>query len=311
MDTVRQIVRSEQASTSGSAGGTLPLLGVWLLGTMGLWFFAFYSMPGEAPDWVRRAQVACFGSSDNGMPNAAGWMLLILSPAALLGALFVALGGEIRSALRRLANEPSGLRLLVIIGSVVVAQGAWVTRSIAARVQLPSSESAIDQRSALPAGYARGRTPAPDFSLVDQSGAAVTLSSLRGKPVLLSFVFAHCQTVCPSLVTTINGAVSEIGPEKVVGLMITLDPWRDTPGTLPGLAQRWKLPAGVSILTGAPDQVNMVLDNYGVPRDRSEKSGDVVHPALVQVISPAGEIAYSFNNPSRAWLREAVDLVSK
>ena len=39
---------------------------------------------------------------------------------------------------------------------------------------------------------------------------------------------------------------------------------------------------------------------------RNEKTGDIIHPALVYVISPESKITYTFNNPSPKWLSQAV-----
>ena len=45
---------------------------------------------------------------------------------------------------------------------------------------------------------------------------------------------------------------------------------------------------------------------YGVPFERSETSGDIVHPGLVYLIYARGQLAYAFNNPSPAWVREGL-----
>src|SRR5438876_11591394 len=41
--------------------------------------------------------------------------------------------------------------------------------------------------------------PAPDFALHDTAGALVRLSDLRGKVVLVAFVYTGCTTACPIL----------------------------------------------------------------------------------------------------------------
>ena len=40
-------------------------------------------------------------------------------------------------------------------------------------------------------------TVAPQIVLHDQNGKLFKLSSLRGKAVFLTFVYAHCPDVCP------------------------------------------------------------------------------------------------------------------
>jgi protein SCO1 len=40
---------------------------------------------------------------------------------------------------------------------------------------------------------------APDFALISQDGAEVTLAALRGKIVAVTFIYASCPDVCPML----------------------------------------------------------------------------------------------------------------
>ena len=53
-----------------------------------------------------------------------------------------------------------------------------------------------------PANYPIGGFPmsgdlAPDFTLIDQFGHPVTLSSLQGHEVVLAFIDSRCKTLCP------------------------------------------------------------------------------------------------------------------
>ena len=49
---------------------------------------------------------------------------------------------------------------------------------------------------------------APDFSLVDQEGATVTLADLRGKPVVLAFYPADWSPVCGDQMALYNEVLS-------------------------------------------------------------------------------------------------------
>lgn len=298
-------------ASAGSAGyetsrGTGALLIAWWIATLSLWIFAFYEIPDGADDWIRRAQVACFGSDESGMPGAAGWMLLTLSPLALLGAIVLALGGDVRRFVVGLREAPFGRSLKVAIASVTIGVALWVGTSIEARLSQRSIIVLADVNQPLPQSYARGTKPAPDFRLINQHGVSTQLSSLRGRPVVLSFIFAHCQTVCPSIIKSIQRSTADLAPGSASVLFVTLDPWRDTPASLPRLASLWKMGPQMFVLSGSPAEVNAVLDAYEVPRTRNANNGDVVHPALVSVIDRNGALAYSFNNPSPEWLGEAI-----
>ena len=55
--------------------------------------------------------------------------------------------------------------------------------------------------------------PAPDFTLTDQNGKPVTLSSLRGQVVLLTFLDPVCVSDCPLIAQEFRQAGQLLGPE--------------------------------------------------------------------------------------------------
>jgi cytochrome oxidase Cu insertion factor (SCO1/SenC/PrrC family) len=125
---------------------------------------------------------------------------------------------------------------------------------------------------------------------------------------VLTFVFAHCASLCPVLVETVKRAVE--GDARTAVLLVTLDPWRDTPSALPALARDWRLPPSAHVLSArSADDVVRVTRAYAVPFARDEATGDVAHPGLVFVVDASGRLAYTFNNPPAAWLRQAVSRV--
>ncbi len=133
---------------------------------------------------------------------------------------------------------------------------------------------------------------APALALTDQTGREVTLESSRGRPVIVAFAFAHCETVCPLVVADVMTARRRLGPEAPPALIVTLDPWRDTPSRLASIARQWGLDADAHVLSGAPDEVERTLNRWRVPRVRNEKTGDISHPSIVYVIGANGRIAY-------------------
>lgn len=77
--------------------------------------------------------------------------------------------------------------------------------------------------SATPAQAVKINTPAPDFTLTDLHGSKVSLSSLRGKVVLLNF----WSTTCPPCVVEIPSLTDLYREFRVQGLVvlgIALDP---------------------------------------------------------------------------------------
>jgi protein SCO1/2 len=81
-------------------------------------------------------------------------------------------------------------------------------------------------------GFEGARMPAgvraPDFTLRDQDGEPVSMRSLRGKPVIVTFLYTTCDDTCPAQAQTVRGALDDLG-EDVPALAIAVDPPRDTP----------------------------------------------------------------------------------
>lgn len=122
-------------------------------------------------------------------------------------------------------------------------------------------------------------------------------------PVLVTFAYAHCQTVCPVVVKQTLAAQATLSSQglRTAVVILTLDPRRDPPSRLPAMAASWSLPAQDAwILSGEVPAVEAALDEWQVPRDRSEATGDVTHPALVYVVDARGRIAFAANGGADA-----------
>jgi len=286
------------------------MLGLWLLATLTLWGFAFFPTAGVAPEWLEAARNACFGTMSNGLPETSGWMVLTLGPVSFLIGLFVTWPKELKGGLRDLRKIALGKAILAVLVMTVVWEASWVGMRIRQGIQIANADFRAVANGDLPESYPLTNRPAPDFELIDQSGSRFSLKGMQGKTVFLTFAFAHCQTVCPSIVNQVRSAVDGLSDPNVRLVIITLDPWRDTPRSLPFLAQKWKLARNSHVLSGEVPEVTRVLDLYQVPWKRDEKNGDIAHPALTYVIGPDGKIAYTFNNASVAWLIQSVQRVT-
>src|SRR5258707_13844237 len=77
----------------------------------------------------------------------------------------------------------------------------------------------------------------PAISLLDQHGSAVSLASLKGKPVLVDFIYTSSASTCPMLTAKMAAIAHQLGPALGAGVTIVsiaLDPEHDTP---PGLVK--------------------------------------------------------------------------
>lgn len=280
----------------------------WLVATMGWWAFAFAPVSPSSPEWFTAARNACFGTLETGLPDTYGWMVLILGPGSLFLGLLVAWYDELKSGLRRAFQSVRGLAVISVFAVLAFAEARMVWNVIENGIAVSRMSFTSGETGDLPSDYPRTALVPREFSLVNQRGEQVTLASLRGKVVLLTFAFAHCQTVCPALVQQAIQAVGDkdgIVDERFHLLIVTLDPWRDTPKSLPQLASKWNLPKNASVLSGSPDEVEKTIRSFNVPFERNTKTGDISHPALTFVIDPEGKVAYTFNNAPPRWLRAA------
>ena len=281
---------------------------LWLAATLGWWAFAFLPLPSAPPPWLAAARVACFGAMERGLPDAAGWMMLVLAPASLLVGIVVVWGAQLGPALRGATRSRAGRALLAAFAVTAVVEGTWVVEKLQAARAAETWTPGPIAAEPLPETYPRETRAAPALALVDQHGAAVSLAGLRGRPVVVTFVFAHCQTLCPFVVATLKRGA----PADAEVLLVTLDPWRDTPSALGGIAARWALPANFHVLSARrTDAVVRVAEAWGVTAARDERTGDIVHPGLVFVIDREGRLVYTFDNPPAAWIREAFERLGR
>jgi cytochrome oxidase Cu insertion factor (SCO1/SenC/PrrC family) len=255
------------------------------------WAFALWPMPTDGPVWLERARAVCFNTGDTGLPDRSGWILLIGQPMGILALLMVGWGERTRVAVGRVLSTGRGRLVGLMVASLVLAGfGGAAVRVRGAALQ----DVTLAQVSDVPETYPRLDLPWPaSHDLVDQRGEPFGLASLAGRPAIVTFAFAHCEAICPLLVQGARSAREELRGERSVALVIiTLDPWRDTPARLSQLAERWQLEDGDFLVGGDVEPVQAALDAWNVPRERDERTGDVSHPALAFLVEPDGTVAY-------------------
>ena len=159
--------------------------------------------------------------------------------------------------------------------------------------------------------------PAPEFALLDQDGARLTLASLRGKVVVVTFIYATCADTCPVLTAKMASLQRPLAADfgaRVRFVSITVDPDVDTPAVLRAYAKAQSADlAGWSFLTGTPSAIDDVVRSYGGFAKRIER-GNVDHLFLTSLIDRQGRLrvqylGYHFNPDDvlqdlRALLRE-------
>ena len=135
---------------------------------------------------------------------------------------------------------------------------------------------------------------APDFALVDQDARPLSLAALRGKVVLLDFVYTSCPGPCPILTGLLRDVREGLSPAdraRVQLVSITIDPAHDTPEVLREYASQHRIdPQGWSFATGPAADVDAVAHAYGVGSVR-QPGGAIEHTVATFLIDGEGRIA--------------------
>lgn len=282
----------------------LALLGCWLVITAAWWALALAPVA-DPPAWLEAARSVCFGSTASGLPDAYGWLLLAAAPGTMLAAILVAWRDEIGEDVHAIVRSTAGRIVLASVALLVLSGVTLATLRIADGLAIDNMAFDPADVGPLPANYPRLGASVPALTLVDHEGRPFTNENLRGHVTLFTFAFAHCQTVCPAIVQTLRSVSSRLGQDAPEIVVLTLDPWRDTPARLPAMHEQWQMGDRVRVLSGEVGNVTSALDGFNVPWTRDEATGDVVHPALVYAIDTQGRVAFGFNNPSVDWLTDA------
>lgn len=281
----------------------LATLAVIMAITASWWALALWPTGDASPAWLALTREVCFGTAETGLPDAGGWMVLMGQPLSMLLVLFAAWGRDVRAGIQLAAQRVTGQLVLGTAAALVVAG----LGSVVLRVRVADATPFATSGTEAIAGRLNRVNDLPKaLALVDQAGDTVTLEQFRGRPVIVTFAYANCHTVCPAIVHEVLGARDKLARQRPAVLIVTLDPWRDTPARLPAIAERWGVTGDAHILSGAPAQVERTLNSWRIPRVRNERTGDLSHPSLVYVVGADGRIAYVVTG-SEPVIRAAVE----
>lgn len=163
------------------------------------------------------------------------------------------------------------------------------------------------------AGTDLGGTQATDFTLTDGiSGSTITLSSLRGQVVALTFLYTSCPDVCPLTASRFRATQTELGNDagRVTFVAVSVDPDRDTPRAAQDFSAAHDLRTGWYYLVGSRAQLAPVWAAYGIGVQAG--STTVSHNDAVYLIDRNGrervllhsdDLAASLTSDVRALLR--------
>jgi cytochrome oxidase Cu insertion factor (SCO1/SenC/PrrC family) len=262
-------------------------------------------------DWVLIEDLGVWGGTGTD-PNSmvpmllllgAGYLALAREPAvveaavgAVAGGAGVA-GGDVIENRRwwELLDPGYAGRLAAAVGAmaiVLIGTAPMVAAAANGRTDTDLAE-AIDGAPQSSAGRA------PGFHLIDQHGRPVSLASLRGYTVAMTFLDPVCTTDCPVIAQEFRAASQMLGPSagKVRFVAIAANPQYHSVQAIDDFDREEGLNAQSNwlFLTGSTSTLGSVLNSYGVAVANGAAGSMTIHADMAYVIDAHGVTRWILN----------------
>jgi protein SCO1 len=130
---------------------------------------------------------------------------------------------------------------------------------------------------------------------VTQEGLRLSLSSLRGKPVVAAMGYTTCKVMCPAIVADMMWIDKHLPPEsasRAEFVFFTFDSAADTPERLKLYAEGHGLDLSHWMLLGADDDAVRELAAALNVAYRPDGAGGFDHAAVISLIDAKGDIVF-------------------
>ena len=207
----------------------------------------------------------------------------------------------VRHAVVIAAGLAGVLLALVAVGLVLLSRPAPAAQTAGSSSTAPARATGIPDSVSTSIAYLMGlspvpSTPAPSFTLVDQSGRTVSLESLRGHPVVLEFMDPNCVDICPIVSQEFVDAYRELGASArdVVFVGVNVNPFHTDVASVATYSRAHGLGAVSTwhFLTGPTAALQPVWKDYDVTVSAPNPDADVVHTSVIYFIDPSGHERY-------------------
>jgi protein SCO1/2 len=176
-------------------------------------------------------------------------------------------------------------------------RAALALASLAAALTLTATAAAGTGLKGIPLSHP---VPAPDFTLRDQGGKFVRLASLRGRFVIVTFLYTHCPDVCPLIASRLNTALRQLGKARgeVRVLAISVDPRGDTKASVRRFVAEHRLVPEFRYLTGTRAQLEPIWKAYHLAVLPGKNT--VAHSAFEVLVDRGGSERVLYDTQVRA-----------
>jgi protein SCO1/2 len=143
----------------------------------------------------------------------------------------------------------------VIVGGLALA--AAIFASVRQHEQ-PVAGGSTFEGAVMPKGVR-----APDFELRDQDRRPISMRALRGRPVIVAFLYTTCRDTCPAQANQVRGALDDLGHD-VPAIAVAVDPPRDTPESAKAFLSRTHTLGRIDFVLGSRSQLKPLWKRFFV-----------------------------------------------
>lgn len=202
------------------------------------------------------------------------------------------------------------MRARWVLGAVVLAAALGISVGVAV-AQFRKAPSPTEPVIGAPdVTWAAGARVAPAFALREPDGQPISLASLRGRTVIVTFIDPLCRNFCPLEANVLNIALGKLpAAERPVIVAVSVNQWGNNPSDLAEDRQRWRLGPEWRWAIGSPSGLASVWHKYGIAVLATTKTlagttvHDISHTEAAYVIDPSGHQRALF-----MWPFSAVDI---
>jgi cytochrome oxidase Cu insertion factor (SCO1/SenC/PrrC family) len=228
---------------------------------------------------------------------SAGYLAMTRVPDTVTAPVPIAAAAPVGTLWERLSARPTyAFRSLAAAGAVGIALVGAAPMAVASTN--PNADPIIAQ--AIDGSPGVDNFPAPNFRLVDQDGATVSLQSLRGKAVGLTFLDPVCVSDCPLIAQEFRLADTLLGSSarRVELLAVVANPLYRSRDYLVAFDDQERLEhlANWDYLTGSAAELRRVWNSFGVQVEYAPGGAMIAHSDIAYVIDPNGHTRYILNS---------------
>jgi len=140
-----------------------------------------------------------------------------------------------------------------------------------------------------------GQKAAPDFALRDQNGKPISISSLRGHPVVVTFIDPVCRSLCPLEARVLTAATQKLpASQRPTIVAVSVNPPEDKAANFAADRVHWQLGSNWRWAVGTRAQLARVWRRYQVAVLATTKKingivlRSVVHTEASFIVDPSG-----------------------